>query len=42
MQTLLVELKAYQEIVVEPDAADQTPKLTVHDGDNSETVAFSD
>jgi hypothetical protein len=40
MRALLLELKAYQEIVVEQDVADQTPRLTVQDGDNSETVAF--
>jgi len=42
MRALLVEMKAYQEIVVEQDVADQTPRLTVDNGDNSETVAFTD
>jgi hypothetical protein len=42
MRALLVGMKAYQEIVVEHDVADQTPRLTVDSGDNAETIAFSD
>jgi hypothetical protein len=42
MRTLLVELKAYAEIIVEPDVADGTRRLTVNDGGNTETVAFSE
>jgi len=47
MRALLVEMKAYADIVVEQDVADQdvadqAPRLTVNDGENSETVAFSD
>jgi hypothetical protein len=42
MRALLVGMKAYQEILVEHDVADQTPRLTVDSGDNSETIAFSD
>jgi hypothetical protein len=42
MRALLLQLKAYEEIQVEEDVADQTPRLTVDDGDNSETLALSD
>ena len=42
MRELLVQLKTYDEIQVEEDVADQTPRLTVEDGDNSETVALPD
>ena len=42
MRELLLGMKAYAEIIVEPDVADQTPRLTVNDGENSETVAFSE
>jgi hypothetical protein len=42
MRTLLLQLKTYEEIQVEQDVADQTPRLTVDDGNNSETVALSD
>ncbi len=42
MRALLIELKTYEDIVVKEDVADQTPRLTVQDGDNSETVAFSE
>lgn len=42
MRQLLLQMKAYQEIVVEPDIADHTPRLTVEDGNVSETVPFPD
>ena len=42
MRALLLELKAYEEIVVEHDVDDETPRLTVNDGDERETVPFGD
>ena len=42
MRQVLLQMNAYPEIVVEPDMADHTPRLTVEDGNDTDTVAFSD
>ena len=42
MRQLLLQMNAYPEIVVEHDVADNTPRLTVEDGTDAETVAFPD
>ena len=42
MRALLLELKAYDEIVVEHDVEDETPRLTVSDGNERETIPFGE
>jgi hypothetical protein len=38
MRALLLKLNTYEDILVEPDIADQTLKLTSQDGDNSDSL----
>jgi hypothetical protein len=40
MRQLLLQMNAYPEIVVEQDVVDHTPRLTVDNGNETETVAF--
>jgi hypothetical protein len=40
MRQVLLQLNTYPEIVVEQDIADHTPRLTVEDGNDVDTVAF--
>jgi len=42
MRQLLLQMKAYPEIVVEHDVTDHTPRLTLDDSNDTDTVAFSD
>jgi hypothetical protein len=41
MRDMLRQWNGNEKIEVEPDVADQTPRLTVEDGDNGETVQMS-